>query len=51
MHDGDSVKSYPVCIVVYKTQRPAFVLIGENIQLYTVILKTVFFSKVSHLPL
>ena len=51
MHDGGSVKSYPACIVVYKTQRPAFILIGENIQPYTMILKTVFFSKVSHLPL
>ena len=32
MHDGGSVKSFPVCIIVYKTQRPAFVLIGESIQ-------------------
>ena len=45
MHDGGSVKSYPACIEVYKTQRPAFVLIGENIQPYTVILKTVFYPR------
>ena len=45
MHDGDLVKSFPACIVVYKTQRPAFVLIGENIQPYTVILKTIFFPR------
>ena len=32
MLDGDSVKSFLACIVVYKTQRPAFILIGENIQ-------------------
>ena len=35
------MKSFSACIVVYKTHRLAFVLIGENI--HTEILKTVFF--------
>ena len=48
MHD--SVKSFPACIVVYKIQRPAIVLIGENIQ-HNRDTENNIFSKVSHLPL
>ena len=40
-----SVKSFPACIVVYKTQRPAFVFNWREHTTITVILKIIFFPS------